>query len=219
MAPRKITRFNPETYLSQAGLGTKRVKLKAGAKLFSQGTNGDSVFFIREGRVKLTVVSESGKEATLAFLSQGDFVGEDCVVNSRPKRLASAHAVTETSLMRIERDEMVRMLLAEPSLSELFIAYLLSRNARVQADLVDQLFNKSERRLARALLLLANFGKDPTPSSEVPNISQATLAEMIGTTRSRVNFFMNRFRKLGFIEYNGKLKVHNSLLTVVMGEE
>jgi len=210
------TRFSPEIFLGKAGLGRTIVEVPKKHVVFSQGDAGDSVFYIQKGKVKLTVVSERGKEATTALLGDGDFLGEECITASQPIRMATATAVTDCSVLRIERTEMLRVLHQEHAFSDVFVAYLLTRNIRVQEDLVDQLFNSSEKRLARILLLLAQFGKDGKPETVIPKMSQETLAEMVGTTRSRVNFFMNRFRKLGFIEYNGTLQVHSSLLNVVL---
>lgn len=214
-APRKPI-FSVENFLAKSGLGRKIVELNKKTTLFSQGDAADSVFYIQKGKVKLTVVSRRGKEATLAFRSVGDFVGEECIAAIQPQRLTTATALMPVTVLRIDRSEMVRVLSREKAFSEAFVAYLLSRNVRTQEDLIDQLFNSSEKRLARALLLLARFGKDGVPETVIPRVSQETLAEMIGTTRSRVSFFMNRFRKLGFIEYNGKLSVHSSLLNVVL---
>ena len=214
-APRKPI-FSVENFLAKSGLGRKIVELNKKTTLFSQGDAADSVFYIQKGKVKLTVVSRRGKEATLAFRSVGDFVGEECIAAIQPQRLTTATALMPVTVLRIDRSEMVRLLSREKAFSEAFVAYLLSRNVRTQEDLIDQLFNSSEKRLARALLLLARFGKDGVPETVIPMVSQETLAEMIGTTRSRVSFFMNRFRKLGFIEYNGKLSVHSSLLNIVL---
>jgi CRP/FNR family transcriptional regulator, cyclic AMP receptor protein len=190
--------------------------MKKGQKVFGQGEAADAVFYIQKGKIKLSVISKRGKEATIALLGDGNFLGEECIAAVLLKRVATATALTPSTILRIERVEMVRVLHEEQLFSEIFVAYLLARNARVQEDLVDQLFNSSEKRLARALLLLAQFGKEGAPETVIPRISQETLADMIGTTRSRVNFFMNRFRKLGFIEYNGKLSIHSSLLNVIL---
>ncbi|HLW51901.1 MAG TPA: Crp/Fnr family transcriptional regulator [Candidatus Angelobacter sp.] len=184
--------------------------------LFSQGDPAESVFYIQRGKVRLSVISSGGKEATIALLTEDDFVGEDCIANSHPFRMASATAMTDGVVLKIEKTQMVSALHEQHALSDIFVSYLLARNARIQEDLVDQLFNSSEKRLARTLLLLAQFGKDETPETVVPKISQEVLAEMVGTTRARVNLFMNRFRKLGFIEYNGTLLVRRSLLSVVL---
>jgi len=208
--------FEPAAFLASTGLGRTMVDLKKGQSIFSQGDAADAVFYIQKGRIKLTVISKRGKEATIALLGSGKFLGEECIAAIQPQRMATATTITPATLLRIERKEMVRVLHEEQLFSEVFVSYLLSRNARIQEDLVDHLFNSSEKRLARALLLLAQFGKEGTPETVIPKISQETLAEMIGTTRSRVSFFMNRFRKLGFIEYNGKLSVHSSLLNVIL---
>jgi CRP/FNR family transcriptional regulator, cyclic AMP receptor protein len=213
---RKIRLFDPNAFLAQAGLGRTIVELKKKQTIFSQGDPAEAVFYIQGGKVRLSVISSGGKEATIAMLAQGDFVGEECIANSHPLRMATATAMADSAVLKIERAEMVRMLHEQHALSDIFVSYLLARNLRIQEDLVDQLFNSSEKRLARALLLLAQFGKDETPEMVIPKISQEVLAEMVGTTRARVNFFMNRFRKLGFIEYNGKLLVRRSLLNVVL---
>lgn len=185
-------------------------------KIFSQGDVGDAVFYIQKGKAKLSVLSRQGKEATISLFGPGDFVGEDSIAGVQSLRMASATAMTSCTVLRIERKEMMRVIHEEHIFSDVFVAYLLARNTRIQEDLIDQLFNSSEKRLARKLLLLANFGKEGKPEVVVPKISQETLAEMIGATRSRVSFFMNRFRKLGFIEYNGTLRIHSSLLNVVL---
>ncbi|MBZ5521252.1 MAG: Crp/Fnr family transcriptional regulator [Acidobacteriia bacterium] len=208
--------FKPAAFLAQTGLGRTILDLKKDQTIFAQGDTADAVFYIQKGRVKLTVISKRGKEATIALLGTGNFLGEECIAAIQPHRLATAATIAPSSILRIDRKEMIRALHDEKLFSELFVSYLLSRNARIQSDLVDHLFNSSEKRLARALLLLAQFGKDGAPETVIPKISQEVLAEMIGTTRSRVSFFMNRFRKLGFIEYNGKLSVHSSLLNVVL---
>ena len=208
--------FDPADFLASAGVGKTLLKLKKKQALFSQGDPADTIFFLQTGRVKLSVVSKSGKEATIALLGPGEFVGEDCVAAAHSVRLASAVALTECTLLRIQREDMLRALHQEHELSDVFRSFLLARNARIQADLVDQLFNSSEKRLARVLLMLAQFGKTDKPQKVVPNLSQQMLAQMIGTTRSRVSFFMNRFRKLGFIEYNGEMQVHSSLLNVIL---
>ncbi len=213
---RQTTPFDPELFLEKAGVGRTVIDLKKNEALFSQGDDANAVFYIQKGTLKLTVVSQTGKEATVALLESGTFVGEACVAAAEHIRMSSATAMTRATLMRIERTEMVRVLSQEQAFADVFVAFLLARNARIQADLVDQLFNSSEKRLARILLLLAHFGKEGRPETVVPKISQEVLAEMIGTTRSRVNFFMNRFRKLGFIKYNGHLEVHSSLLNVIL---
>jgi CRP-like cAMP-binding protein len=197
-----------------------RTILRYGPKqpVFSQGERANAVFYIQEGRVRLSVISKQGKEATISLLGPGDFVGEGCLASDHPVRLSTATTVTECSVLKIGKKEMVRTLHNEHSLSDVFVAYVVDRYNRTQADLVDQLFNSSEKRLARALLILARFGKEGATDTVVPHVSQETLAEMVGTTRSRVNFFMNKFRTLGFIEYNGALKVYSSLLSVILHE-
>ncbi len=213
---KNIRLFDPIAFLAEAGLGRTLVDLKNKQIIFSQGEPAQSVFYIQRGKVRLSVISSGGKEATVAILGKGDFLGEDCIAGPILLRMTTAAAITEGAALRIDKKEMIRALHEEHALSDIFVSYLLSRNLRVQADLVDQLFNSSEKRLARVLLLLAQFGKDGTPEMVIPKISQEVLAEMVGTTRSRINFFMNRFRDLGFIEYNGKLQVHRSLLNVVL---
>jgi cAMP-binding proteins - catabolite gene activator and regulatory subunit of cAMP-dependent protein kinases len=183
--------------------------------IFSQGDTADAVFNIQDGKVKLTVVSQQGKEAVVAILERGDFFGEGCLAG-QPVRMATAISLGDSTLVRINKQAMINVLHEEPTFAELFISYLLSRNIRIEEDLIDQLFNSSEKRLARVLLLLAHFGKEGKPDPVIPKISQETLAEMIGTTRSRVSFFLNKFRKLGFIHYNGGLQVHSSLLSIVL---
>jgi CRP-like cAMP-binding protein len=212
----KLKKFRPEVFLSQTGVGRTIVEVLKKKRLFSQGDIGDAVFYVQKGRVKLSVVSGEGKEATVAVLGEGSFVGEDCVAGVRSVRLSSAVAMTACTVLRIERKEMMRVVHEEHVFSDVFVAYLIGRNSRIQEDLIDQLFNSSEKRLARALLLLANFGKEGAPEVVIPKVSQEMLAEMIGSTRSRVNFFMNRFRKLGFIDYNGSMRIHSSLLNVVL---
>ena len=208
--------FDPKAFLEKAGVGRALVELKKNQVLFSQGDAADAVFYIEKGNIKLSVVSERGKEATIALLERDNFVGESCIAAAEHIRMVTATAMTRSTLMRIERNEMIRVLHEEHAFADVFVSFLLARNVRIQADLVDQLFNSSEKRLARILLLLAHFGKEGKPENVIPKISQEVLAEMIGTTRSRVNFFMNRFRKLGFIEYNGGLEVHSSLLNVIL---
>ena len=212
------TVFDPEAFLAKAGLGRKILSLKKNQVAFVQGDPADAIFHVQKGQLRVTVTSANGKEATLALVGAGEFLGEDCMVSAHPLRLATATAMTECALLSISKAEMVRVLHQEHALSDVFVAFLLTRNARIQADLVDQLFNSSEKRLARILLLLAQFGKESKPETVVPKISQEILAEMIGTTRSRVSLFMNRFRKLGFIEYNGEIRVHNSLLNIFLQE-
>jgi len=216
MADITQVRFDPAVFLAEAGLGRRIVRLKPKEAFFTQGDPADCVFYIQSGRAKLTVISKEGKEATIALLSVGDFVGEDSMAGTPGLRMATASAITPCSALKIERAEMVRVMHEEHTFSDLFLRFLLERSMRTQADLVDQLFNSSEKRLARILLLMADFGKPGEPESLIPKISQETLAEMIGTTRSRVSFFMNRFRKLGFIDYNGGITVHKSLLNVVL---
>ncbi len=208
--------FDVEAFLASAGLGRKIVQLQAKQVIFSQGDPADSIFYLQEGRAKLTVVSTSGKEATVTLLSGGDFVGEESLAAVAGLRMATATAITNCTALKIEREEMVRVMHEENTFSDRFLSFLLARSMRIQADLVDQLFNSSEKRLARILLLMAEFGQTDHPVSLIPKISQETLAEMVGTTRSRVSFFMNRFRKLGFIQYNGGIHVHKSLLNVVL---
>jgi CRP-like cAMP-binding protein len=210
--------FEPNVFLAKVDVGRTISKHQDGQIVFSQGEPADSVFFIQKGKVKITVVSEQGKEAVVAILGKGDFFGEGCLAG-QPLRMATVSAMMECEVMRLEKAAIIRVLHDEPTFSEMFMSHLLTRNIRFEADLVDQLFNSSEKRLARALLLLANFGKEGKPEPVIAKISQETLAEMIGTTRSRVNSFMNKFRKLGFIEYNGKLEVHSSLLNVVLHDE
>jgi CRP-like cAMP-binding protein len=204
------------TFLIRAGLGQRTVQIAPKQPFFSQGQPADSIFYLRKGRAKITVVSHAGKEATLMLLSAGDFVGEEALAAVPGLRLATATAATACTAFKITRDEMTRVMHEVHGFSDLFLKFLLARSMRVQADLVDQLFNSSEKRLARILLLMAEFGKPGEPEALIPKISQETLAEMIGTTRSRVSFFMNRFRKLGFIDYNGRIKVHKSLLNVIL---
>jgi CRP/FNR family cyclic AMP-dependent transcriptional regulator len=212
----QYTPFDPKDYLAKIGEGRTIVTYRKGQKVFTQGEVADSVFYIQEGKIKVTVVSELGKEAVVAILGRDEFFGQSCLAG-QSKHIATAKALMKCEIMRIKRDEIVRILHDEPAFSEMFVTHLLARTIRVEADLVDQLFNSSEKRLARALLLLANFGKEGKPELVVPNISQETLADMIGTTRPRVSFFMNRFRKLGFISYdNGTLEVDSSLLSVVL---
>ena len=209
--------FDPNDFLAKVGGGRTISKYRKNQKVFSQGELADSVFYIQKGKVKVTVVSEHGKEAVVAILGKDEFCGEGCLAGQK-LRIATASAMVECEIMRLEKEAIVRVLHNEPAFSELFVAHLLTRTIRVEEDLVDQLFNSSEKRLARALLLLANFGKDGRPEPIIAKLSQETLAEMIGTTRSRVSFFMNKFRKLGFISYNGKMEVHSSLLSVVLND-
>jgi CRP/FNR family cyclic AMP-dependent transcriptional regulator len=207
--------FDVEAFLHSSGVARTLVAYRPGSVLYAQGDPADTVFHVQNGRVKLAVVSRTGKEAVVAMLGPGDFVGEGALTG-HPVRMGTATAVVATTALVIQKAEMLRVLHEQHALSDRFIAYMLSRNIRVEADLVDQLFNQSEKRLARALLLLARYGKVDGPHRILPKVSQETLAEMIGTTRSRVNFFMSKFRKLGFIEYNGNLKITPALLTVIL---
>jgi CRP-like cAMP-binding protein len=211
--------FDLQGFLAAAGKGRTLLDHPKSHQVFLQGDVADAIFYIQKGKIKLTVVSQQGKEAVVAILGAGDFFGEGCLAG-QPFRMASAASMSECSIMRLEKAGVIRLLHDQPAFSELLLRHLLSRNIRIEEDLVDQLFNSSEKRLARVLLLLANFGKDGKPEPVIPKISQETLAEIVGTTRSRVSFFMNRFRKLGFIQYNGQvtggLEVHSSLLNVVL---
>ena len=211
--------FNAAAFLTHAGLGRRVVQVAPRETFFSQGDPADSVFYLRDGRAKITVVSQAGKEATVALLSAGDFVGEESLAAVQGLRLATTKAITACTALKISREEMIRVMHEEHEFSDLFLKFLLARSMRTQADLVDQLFNSSEKRLARILLLMAEFGRPGEPQTLIPKISQETLAEMIGTTRSRVSFFMNRFRNLGFIEYDGRIRVHRSLLNVVLHDQ
>jgi CRP/FNR family transcriptional regulator, cyclic AMP receptor protein len=208
--------FDSAAFLANAGLGRKVVELEPADTFFCQGDLADTVFYLQRGRAKLTVVSQSGKEATITFLSEGDFVGEESLASIPGLRLATASAVNSCVALKITREEMARVMHDEPQFADLFFKFLLARSMRTQADLIDQLFNSSEKRLARILLLMAEFGRPGERDTFIPPVSQETLAEMIGTTRSRVSFFMNRFRKLGFISYNGRIQVNKSLLNVVL---
>ena len=211
--------FDAAAFLAKAGLGRKIIQLKPKQVFFSQGNPADSIFYLQKGRAKVTVVSKNGKEATITLLSTGDFVGEESLASVVGLRMATATAITACTALKIEREEMVRVMHQEHAFSDLFLKFLLARSMRTQADLIDQLFNSSEKRLARILLLMAEFGMPGEPEPLIPPITQETLAEMIGTTRSRVSFFMNRFRKLGLIEYNGRIRVHKTLLNVVLHDE
>ena len=214
----KKSAFDPKVFLAKVGVGKTVVEFQKNQTVFSQGDAADTVFYIQQGRVKLTVVSEQGKEAVVAILEAGQFFGEGCM-NGHPKRIATTTAMEDCVVTVITKAAMIAAIHDEPTFSELFIAYLLSRNSRIEEDLIDQLFNSSEKRLARVLLLLANFGKEGSPQPISPNVSQETLAEMIGTTRSRVSHFMNKFRKLGLINYNGHIEVHSSLMDAVLREK
>ena len=209
--------FDPKNYLTEIGKGRTISTYGKNEKIFSQGDIADCVFYIQKGKVKVTVLSEYHKEAVVAILDKDEFLGQGCLAG-QPKRIATATALTQCEIMRIEKHAIIRALRDEPDFSRIFVAHLLSRMIRVEEDLVDQLSNSSEKRLARALLNLANFGKEGRPEPVIAKVSQETLAEMIGTTRSRVSFFMNKFRKLGFISYNGTLEVHSSLLSVVLSD-
>jgi len=215
MKPRAKTTFDAKTLLAAVGEGSATRDYQKAQPIFAQGDRADAVFFVQRGKVKLTVLSRQGKQAVIALLGPGDFFGEGCLAG-QPVRMATATAMTESAIVRLPRQTMIRALHRDAVFSELFTTYLLSRNIRMEEDLVDQLFNSSEKRLARILLLLANFGKEGRPEPVVPKISQETLAEMVGTTRSRISHFMNKFRKLGFVQYNGGLEVHSSLLHVVL---
>jgi CRP/FNR family transcriptional regulator, cyclic AMP receptor protein len=208
--------FNAAAFLASAGLGRRVVRLSQGESFFTQGDPADSVFYLQKGRARITVVSQAGKEATITLLTAGEFVGEGALAAVPGLRLSTTTATTTCVALKISREEMIRVMHEEHEFSDLFLKFLLIRSMRIQADLVDQLFNSSEKRLARILLLMAEFGKPGGPETYIPPITQSTLAEMIGTTRSRVSFFMNRFRKLGFISYNGRIQVHKSLLNVVL---
>jgi CRP/FNR family cyclic AMP-dependent transcriptional regulator len=215
MKPKAKPPFDPKVFLAKVGKGRAQADYKKGQTVFAQGDSADSVFYVQKGKFKLTVVSKDGKEAVVAILGTGDFFGEGCLAGQR-LRISGAEAMSDGSIMRLDKAGVVRVLRVEPAFSELFLHHLLTRNIRIQEDLVDQLFNSSEKRLARVLLLLANFGKEGKHEPVIPKISQETLAEIVGTTRSRVSFFMNKFRKLGFIDYKSGLEVHSSLLNVVL---
>lgn len=212
-----IKPFNAQDFLDSAGVARKVVEFRNKQAIFSQGDPGKNVFYIQKGRVRLSVVNETGKEAVVAILGTGDFFGEGCLAG-QPIRIGTATAIAATTVLTIEKKEMIRVLHVEHEFSDRFISYMLSRNIRIEENLVDQLFNSSEKRLARTLLLLARYGKEDKPQNVLPKVSQEMLAEMVGTTRSRVNFFMNKFRKLGFIKYNGGLEINTSLMSVVLHE-
>ena len=211
-----ISTFDPAVFLGRVGLGRRIIEVNPTETFFTQGDPADSIFYLQSGRAKLTVVSQSGKEATITHFSTGDFVGEECLAAVPGLRLSTATAINSCVALKIIREEMIREMHDEPAFANIFLRFLLARSMRTQADLVDQLFNSSEKRLARILLLMAEFGKPGEPPTFIPPITQEALAEMIGTTRSRVSYFMNRFRKLGFIDYNGRIQVHKSLLNVVL---
>jgi CRP/FNR family cyclic AMP-dependent transcriptional regulator len=218
MKVRKKRPFNVKKFLASVNGGRTISNCAKNQAIFSQGDAADSVFYIREGKIKVTVRSDQGKEAVIGIHGKGDFFGEGCL-NGQPLRLATVVALTDSVIMRLDKAAIVRVLRDEPKFSEAFMAHLLARNARIEEDLTDQLFNSSEKRLARALLLMTNFGKEESPEPLIATVSQATLAEMVGTTRARVSTIKNKFRKLGFVEYNGDMKVHPSLLNVVLGNE
>jgi CRP/FNR family transcriptional regulator, cyclic AMP receptor protein len=211
--------FDPAVFLAQPGPGRSLVQLNSKGVFFSQGSPADSIFFLQKGRAKVTVLSKAGKEATITLLTAGDFVGEESIASRHGLRLATAIAVTACTALRIDRKEMIRVLHEEHTFSDMFVGFLLARSLRIQADLVDHLFNSSEKRLARTLLLMAEFGQPEEQEALIPPITQETLADMIGTTRSRVSFFMNRFREHGFIEYNGRIRVNKSLLNVILRDQ
>jgi CRP/FNR family cyclic AMP-dependent transcriptional regulator len=213
--PKERLPFDPKSFLAKVGQGRTIADYRKNQKMFSQGEPADALFYVQKGKVKLTVVSRQGKEAVVGIFGPGDFFGEGCLAGQQ-RRMATASALSECSVVRLEKRAAMRVIQNESRFSELFLAYVLSRNMRIEEDLVDQLFNSSEKRLARALLLLANFGKNGKPEPVIPKISQETLAEIVGTTRARVSFFMNKFRRLGFVQYNGGLQVHSSLLNVVL---
>jgi CRP-like cAMP-binding protein len=219
MAVLKNQTFEIATFLANAGLGRRIVQLAPRQFFFTQGDPADSVFYLQKGRARVTVVSENGKEATIALVPEGEFVGEGALAAVPGLRLSTATAITACSALKISREEMIRAMHEEPDFSDMFMKFLLARSMRIQADLVDQLFNSSEKRLARILLLMAEFGHSDEPQALLPKISQETLAEMVGTTRSRVSFFMNRFRELGFIDYKDRIYVHKSLLNVILHDQ
>ena len=211
-------KFDPKAFLARIGDGRSIAEYKTGQVIFSQGEPADAVFFIQDGEVKVSVVSEQGKEAVVAMLGKDEFFGEGCLAG-QSRRISTVSAMSDAIVTRLEKSAIVRLIHEDPAFSELFIAHLLSRAVRVEADLIDQLFNSSEKRLARTLLLLANFGQQGVPEPKIAKISQETLAQMVGTTRARVSFFMNKFRKLGFISYNGGIEVHSALLNVVLHDQ
>jgi CRP/FNR family transcriptional regulator, cyclic AMP receptor protein len=211
----KDPRFNVQTFLSRVGNGTTLFEHNSKQVVFSQGDTADSIFYIHKGKIKLTVVSKRGREAVVAILGTGEFFGEGCLAG-QARRMATATAMSPVAVTRLEKTAAIGVLHKEPAFTEFFVQHLLTRSIRIEEDLVDQLFNSSEKRLARVLLLLANFGKEGKPETTIAKISQQTLAEIVGTTRSRVSFFMNKFRKLGFVTYNGHIEVHSSLLNVVL---
>lgn len=210
--------FDAKSFLAKVGVGRSVAKYAKNQTIFAQGDVADAVFYVQKGKVKITVVSQQGKEAVVAILSSDDFFGEGCLAG-QPRRMSTVRAMTDAAIMRLDKSAMLAIIHKEPAFSDKFMAHLLARTIRVEEDLVDQLFNSSEKRLARLLLLLANFGKEGRPEPTIAKISQETLAEMIGTTRGRVSFFMNKFRKLGFIKYNGRIEVHSSLLNVILHDQ
>jgi len=210
--------FDPKSFLAKVGKGRTLTTYRKNQRIFAQGDPADALFYIQKGKVKITVVSRHGKEAIVAVLGPADFFGEGCLAG-QPKRISTAATLSDCTVVRIQKPAAMKVIREEPRFSEFLMSYLLSRNIRIEEDLVDMLFNSSEKRLARILLLLANFGKEGKPEQVIPKISQETLAEMVGTTRARVNFFMNKFRKLGFVEYDGGLEVHSSLLNVILHDE
>lgn len=214
---KKVKTFDPAEFLASFGVGRTSEKYKRGKAIFRQGDEANAVYYIDKGKVNITVASKQGKEGVIAILEPGEFFGEGCLAG-QPLHMATATALSEAVVLRIEKETMVRLLREQPAFSQLFMGFLLSRNVQIEADLVDQLFNSSEKRLARVLLLLAHFGKDGKMEPVIPKISQDLLAARVGTTRSRINYFMNKFRKLGFIEYNGTLKVNSALLNVIVHE-
>lgn len=218
MVPIALPQFDLLAFLANAGLGRRIIQLEPKQHFFTQGDPADSIYYLQQGRARVTVISAAGKEATITLLSEGDFVGEESLAAIDGPHLTTATAITACMALKIHRDEMIRTMHEEHAFSDFFVKFLLARSMRTQADLIDQLFNSSEKRLARVLLLMAEFGKPGEPETFIPKISQETLAEMIGTTRSRVSFFMNRFRKHGFIEYNGRIRVNKSLLNVILHE-
>jgi len=218
MATRAKLPFDPSAFLAKVGDGRSIGKYRKGQIVFSQGDPADSVFYVQRGRVKVAVTSDQGKEAVVAMLGPGEFFGEGCMAG-QPLRISTVSAMVDCAIMRLEKTAIMEVIHDEPAFAEAFITHLLARAIRTEEDLIDQLFNSSEKRLARLLLLLANFGKEGKPEAVIAKVSQETLAEMIGTTRSRVNFFMNKFRKLGFIEYNGSIEIHSSLLNVVLHDQ
>jgi CRP/FNR family transcriptional regulator, cyclic AMP receptor protein len=218
MAIKPRPSFDPKSFLAKVGEGRSIGKYRKDQVIFSQGDPADAVFYLAKGKIKVTVVSTQGKEAVVAMLGADDFFGEGCLAG-QPRRMATVAALTDSTIMRVEKAAIIRVIHDEPAFSEMFIAHLLARSIRVEEDLIDQLFNSSEKRLARLLLLLANFGKEGKPEPVIAKVSQQTLAEMIGSTRSRVSFFMNKFRDLGFIEYNGRMEIHSSLLNVILHDQ